>query len=506
METFNNLKIGTKLFIAFALIVFLNISNIIYVFKNITESENASKELYKIHFISIDKLVEADRDAYQANLAICQSFDTVINQNKDLLAKELSDIDENTKQIIERYSVFAEKSKLNEKADLAKISSEFDDNYKRLAETTNQIVVDIKAGKFAKAHDLYLKDYMSSFTPMREAMNKFTDIHLDSAEKAYQSTIDLNATIKKFLLILNIVILCIIIVSGYVITKSITGPLSKAVSITEKVANGDLTVKIESSGNNETSMLLSSIKVMVENLRRIAATLKDGADRISISSSQVSSTAIELSQGANSQAASSEEISASIEEMSTNIGQNSENSQQTKKVTSNAYSKLEIANASFQKTVDAMAKIAEKIKIINEIAFQTNILSLNAAVEAARAGQYGKGFAVVASEVKKLAEQSHKAAIDIDDLTLSSVDLAKESGGMLSEIVPEIQQVARLIEEIALASIEQSQGSGQIQSSVIRFADITQKTSAMSEELAASSEELKNQSAQMLELTEMFNL
>jgi methyl-accepting chemotaxis protein len=341
---------------------------------------------------------------------------------------------------------------------------------------------------------------------MRGAMNKFTDIHLDSAEKAYQSTIDFNATIKRFLLILNVVILFIIIVSGFVITKSITGPLSKAVSITEKVANGDLSVKIESSGNNETSMLLSSIKIMVENLRRIAGTLKDGADRISISSNQVSSTATELSQGANSQAASSEEISASIEEMSTNIGQNSENSQQTKKVTSNAYSKLEIANASFQKTVDAMAKIAEKIKIINEIAFQTNILSLNAAVEAARAGQYGKGFAVVAAEVKKLAEQSHKAAIDIDDLTLSSVDLAKESGRMLSEIVPEIQQVARLIEEIALASIEQSQGSGQIQSSVIRFADITQKTSAMSEELAASSEELKNQSAQMLELTEMFNL
>jgi methyl-accepting chemotaxis protein len=253
-------------------------------------------------------------------------------------------------------------------------------------------------------------------------------------------------------------------------------------------------------------MLFVSIKLMLNNLRKITSTLKDGADRISISSKQVSTTAIELSQKTNSQTTSNEEISASMEEMSTNISQNSENSQQTKKVTIEATSKLEIANASFQKTVDAMTKIADRIKIINDIAFQTNILALNAAVEAARAGQQGKGFAVVATEVKKLAEQSHKAAVEIDELTLSSVGVAKESGKMLSEIVPEIQKTAKLIEEIAMASMEQSQGSEQIQNSVIRFADITQKNSSLSEELAASAEELKNQSTKLLELTGMFNI
>jgi methyl-accepting chemotaxis protein len=506
MSLFYNLKIGKKLFIAFSLVIFLNIVNLLYVIKNITGSGKASEDLYKIHFVSIDKLIEADRDAYQANLAISHCFDSLINRNEDLLTKEISSIEENTKQILERYSVFEGASDLNSKTELASINAEFHDNYKKLVVITNQIVTDLKQQNLTNAHNSYNGSYNDYFAPMRSAMDKFTDIHLNSAENAYSEIETLNSYIIKFLVILNFIILILIIFSGYFITKSITEPLSKAISITEKVAKGDLSIEIKISGKDETSVLLSSIKTMLNNLRRIASTLKEGADRISISSQQVSYTAIELSQGANSQAASSEEISASMEEMSTNISQNSENSQQTKKVSIEAASKLEIANTTFQKTVDAMAKIADRIKIINDIAFQTNILALNAAVEAARAGQQGKGFAVVAAEVKKLAEQSHKASVEIDELTLSSVDVAKESGKMLSEIVPEIKNAAKLIEEIALASMEQSQGSEQIQNSVIRFADITQKNSSLSEELAASAEELKNQSAKLLELTGMFNI
>jgi methyl-accepting chemotaxis protein len=506
MNLLQNFKIGKKLLIAFALVIFLNLINLLYVIKNISGSGKASEDLYSIHFVSIDKLVEADRDAYQANVAISHCFDSLTYKNEDLLTKEISDIDENTKQVLERYSVFEEKSELNAKTELAKINAEFHNNYQRLVEITNQIVIELKQKNIARAHILYNNDYNGYFVPMRSAMDKFTDIHLNAAETAYNETKTLNGKIITFLVILNIIILILIINSGYFITKSITNPLSKAISITEKVAKGDLSIEIQIAGKDETAILLSSIKKMLNNLRMIASTLKDGADRISMSSKQVSSTAIELSHGANSQAASSEEISASMEEMSTNIIQNSENSQQTKTVTVEAASKLEIANTSFQKTVDAMTKIADRIKIINDIAFQTNILALNAAVEAARAGQQGKGFAVVAAEVKKLAEQSQKAAVEIDDLTLSSVDVAKESGKMLSEIVPEIKKTAKLIEEIALASLEQSHGSEQIQNSVIMFADITQKNSSLSEELAASAEELKNQSAKLLELTGMFNV
>ena len=155
-----------------------------------------------------------------------------------------------------------------------------------------------------------------------------------------------------------------------------------------------------------------------------------------------------------------------MEQISANIQQNSENALETKKISQAAETGITSVNSSSKEVVEANKQIAAKISIINEIAFQTNILALNAAVEAARAGEHGKGFAVVAAEVRKLAERSKVAAEEIVQLTQKGLQVSELSGQKLEALTPDIQRTTRLVQEITAASLEQSNGANQVNTSI----------------------------------------
>jgi methyl-accepting chemotaxis protein len=195
-----------------------------------------------------------------------------------------------------------------------------------------------------------------------------------------------------------------------------------------------------------------------------------------------------------------------MEEMVANIQQNTENAQQTQKIALNAAEGINQINIASAQTLQYMLEIADKVSIIGEIARQTNILALNAAVEAARAGEHGKGFAVVAAEVRKLAERSQASAVEIDSLTKTSVRVTEDAGKLMALIVPEISKTARLIQEIASASVEQNSGADQVNSAIQQLNQVTQQNAAASEEVATSSEELSGQAEQLLERVRFFRL
>ncbi len=203
----------------------------------------------------------------------------------------------------------------------------------------------------------------------------------------------------------------------------------------------------------------------------------------------------QLSQGATEQAASAEQVSASVEQMSANIKQNADNASQTESIASKAAGDAKKGATVVADTVVAMKQIAEKIAIIEEIARQTNMLSLNASIEAARAGEHGKGFAVVASEVGKLAERSRSAAAEISDLSKHSVEIAESAGMMLEGMVPDIQRTAELVQEISLASREQDSGAQQITKAIVQLDTVIQHNASLSEEFSATSEEISGQAA-----------
>jgi methyl-accepting chemotaxis protein len=270
------------------------------------------------------------------------------------------------------------------------------------------------------------------------------------------------------------------------------------------IAEGNLTVDLNKRSENDE--LIQSLNNMVKATANIIGEFKSASDNITASSQQMSSTSQEMSQGASEQASSAEEVSSSMEEMAANIQQNNDNAQQTEKIALNAAEGITKVNQASEKTLKYMQEIADKVSVIGEIARQTNILALNAAVEAARAGEHGKGFAVVAAEVRKLAERSQVSAVEIEALTKNSVRATEEAGQLLSGIAPEIGKTARLVQEIAAASMEQNSGADQVNNAIQQLNQITQQNAAASEEMATSSEELASQAQQLLEMISYFKL
>lgn len=274
----------------------------------------------------------------------------------------------------------------------------------------------------------------------------------------------------------------------------------------EQVSAGDLTIAIDDSGRDEFSETLSNLKIMVEKLKEVISKVMESSNNISAAGVEMSDSSQQMSEGATEQASAAEEISSSMEEMVANIQQNTDNAKQTEKIAESASSEIQNGSNAVNETVDSMKTIASKISIIGEISRQTNLLALNAAVEAARAGEHGKGFAVVAAEVRKLAERSQNAAVEIDELSSTSVDVAQKSGVLLKEIVPNIQKTSDLVQEITAASVEQNTGAEQINNAIQQLNEIVQQNAATAEELAASSEELNSQSEYMTDLMGFFRI
>jgi methyl-accepting chemotaxis protein len=276
-----------------------------------------------------------------------------------------------------------------------------------------------------------------------------------------------------------------------------------AMSVVQKVADGDLLVQIDLQRGDESS-LLANVRGMVQRLASIIGEVRGTSDALAMASEQVSASAQALSQSASEQAASVEETSAAMEEMASSVSQNSENARVTDGIANQSAKSAVDGGEAVRSTVAAMKKIAEKISIIDDIAYQTNLLALNAAIEGARAGEHGKGFAVVAAEVRKLAERSQVAAQEIGELAGSSVGLAERAGVLLNEMVPSIRKTADLVQEIASASAEQSSGVAQISTAINQVSQATQQNASASEELSSTAEEMSSQAMALQDLMAHF--
>ncbi len=309
---------------------------------------------------------------------------------------------------------------------------------------------------------------------------------------------------NTWVIILSILASIIAFIIAWQVALGIIKPVKKGVIFTKRIAGGDLTTTIDINQKDEIGELADSLNKMVLKLRSVVEQITLGAGNINQAGNEMSENSQKVSQGATEQASSIEEMSSSIQEMTANIRQNSENTQHTEKVSDRAAGEIAKGSKQLGTSLDAMKTIADKILIINDIAFQTNLLALNAAVEAARAGTAGKGFAVVAAEVRKLAERSQTAANEINNLSSNSVTVAKNTGEIFAKLVPDIQNIASLIREVAASSAEQNSTADMINDAIQQLNEVVQQNAAISEHLATNAQELSGQAEKLNEVVGYF--
>jgi methyl-accepting chemotaxis protein len=428
------------------------------------------------------------------------------------------------KALADRYKEFSSLEEQYRKLDLTpEQASTFD----QLSKTLAAYLVEHKK-IIALSHDNHKEEALAltkgeSLKAYRAIEKQFSTLRLANIEQKEAANTEADRvynTSQNWIIGVLAAGILIGLILAVTIARVVAGPLVEALQLARRVADNDLTGQVRVHGRDETGQLMLALNHMTESLGTMVGEVHRSIAIINTASGEIASGNADLSSRTESQASSLEETASAMEELTSTVRQNADHAHQANELVATSSRLASEGGAVVDRVVQTMgeirlgsSRIADIIGVIDGIAFQTNILALNAAVEAARAGEQGRGFAVVATEVRSLAQRSAAAAREIKELIEGSVqqvatgaDLVDQAGKTMHEIVDSVARVATLMNEIAVASREQSRGIDEINHAVTQMDEGTQQNAALVEEAAAAAHSLRNQTDQLAGLVGRFRL